>query len=146
VLRTTSVTRRTTLILARYRLHLALPGREGKRVLVAEEARMLAIRGGFGSPDWLPDDEVETLLSARPSENMDSGQKPFIITQALADLDTLQPALDLIGERLADELHAAHRRVREAVGVPRRGLSVQAQPPADVLGVYVCLPSQRHPG
>ncbi len=145
VLRTRNVERRTTLLLTRYRLHFMLPSRDGRRALVAEEARVLALRGGFASPDWLPDDEVEALLAARPSENIDAGQKRFIITQTLADLDTLQPALDAIGERLADELHAIHRRVREAAGVPRRGLVVRALPPTDVLGVYVYLPPQRRP-
>jgi hypothetical protein len=52
----------------------------------------------------------------------------------------LAPALDAAADRLAEELLASHRRVREAAGVVRRGLRVAAQKPVDVLGVYVHLP------
>ena len=42
--------------------------------------------------------------------------------------------------RLADELLESHRTVRAGAGAARRGLSVTAQKPADILGVYVYLP------
>ena len=45
VIRTSAVTRRTTLLLVRYRFQLILPGRHGDRPLIAEDARVLGFEG-----------------------------------------------------------------------------------------------------
>jgi len=47
---------------------------------------------------------------------------------------------DSLADELAEELLDAHRRVRMGSGAPRRGLSVSAQTPVDLLGAYVFLP------
>lgn len=69
-MRTHTVARRTTLLLVRLRLYLILPGREGPRPMVAEEARVLAYRGRSADPDWLGPEEVEALLAAEPTGNV----------------------------------------------------------------------------
>ena len=45
VMRTAAVSRRTTLLLVRFRMHLELPGRDDRRQVVAEDAQVLAYRG-----------------------------------------------------------------------------------------------------
>ena len=52
----------------------------------------------------------------------------------------LTPHLDDVADEHADRLLGAHRRVRAGAGAVRRGLTVTAQHPVDVLGVQVLLP------
>jgi hypothetical protein len=48
--------------------------------------------------------------------------------------------IDEVGDGLADRIVESHRRVRQAAGEIRRGLSVKVERPADILGTYVFLP------
>ncbi|RBQ20612.1 helicase [Spongiactinospora rosea] len=150
VMRTNAVERRTTLLLARFRMHLTLPGRDGERPLVAEEARALAFRGRQDDLDWLPPEEVEALLSAEPSGNFAPDLARDDLQRLLvpgADgrsklMAQLRPALDAEADALAVRLRDSHRRVREATrqsGVSK--VQVAANKPADLLGVYVYLPA-----
>lgn len=141
VLRTRSVATRTTLLLVRYRFHLALPSRTGERTMVAEDAALLAFRGSGDAPQWLADDEVRRLVDATADANVAPDQARDFAERAVARLDALAAALDDYGDELAERLRDSHRRVREATGELKRGLAVTAQKPADVLGVYVYLPS-----
>ncbi|MGH3421953.1 MAG: hypothetical protein ACRDOD_20450, partial [Streptosporangiaceae bacterium] len=54
VMRTSAVSRRTTLLLVRFRMHLELPGRDDRRQVIAEDAQVLAYRGRADLEDWLP--------------------------------------------------------------------------------------------
>ncbi|MFI1068542.1 helicase-related protein [Streptomyces puniciscabiei] len=138
---TDAVTTRTTLLLVRYRFHLTLPSRHGERQLVAEDARLLAFEGAAANAVWLPPERAVELLDATASENTDphSGERRMI--RFLSQLPDINGHLEAYGDELAAELDAAHRRVRAASGEIVRGLSVTAQKPADVLGVYVYMPS-----
>ncbi|WP_416519263.1 helicase-related protein [Streptomyces achromogenes] len=148
VVRTTAVTKRTTLLLVRYRFQLSLPGRDGVvRQQLAEDARLLAFRGSATSPDWLPEDEAIALLEARAAQNTDRAFAQDRIEGILASLESLMPVLDKRGEQLASRLLESHRRVRGAFrdvrgasGPARRGLRVDVQGRPDVLGVYHYLP------
>ena len=139
VIRTGAVATRTTLLLARYRFQLTLPGRFQSRTVVAEEAQLLAYRGSGEGREWLSEDEVDRLLGARP-QNVLPELVRSAIDRAVGELAILPPDLDVIGQELADRLHEAHRRVRTAAGAARRGLQVRSCGGADVLGVYVYLP------
>ncbi|MFG1956940.1 helicase-related protein [Nonomuraea sp. NPDC049028] len=150
VMRTNTVERRTTLLLARFRMRLTVPGREGDKPLVAEEARVLAFRGKPDSPEWLSPQEVEALLTAEPSGNVapdlarddlerllqpDESGRPKLMTQ-------LRPALDAEADAMAERLRDSHARVREASrqsGVSK--IKVIANKPADLLGVYLYMPA-----
>ncbi|MGA5305856.1 helicase-related protein [Nucisporomicrobium flavum] len=141
VMRTAAVTRRTTILLVRYRLHLTLPGRDGDRPLVAEDARAIAFRGSPAKPQWLDETEVATLLAATPAGNVSPEAARDFVTSAITAADDLRDAIDATADTLADDLRAAHLRVRESAGQRvRRRISVTAQKPADVLGVFVYLP------
>jgi superfamily II DNA or RNA helicase len=141
VMRTAAVSRRTTLLLVRFRMHLELPGRDDRRQVVAEDAQVLAYRGRADSADWLTPDEVQVLLTARPVGNIPPDQAEDFAERAVADVAALRSRLDREADTLATRLREDHIRVREASGQRvRRQIIVHAQKPADILGVYVYLP------
>jgi len=140
VIRTKAVTRRTTVLLVRFRLQVDMPTPAGVRQLVAEEARFVALAGPTERPDWLEPAAVEDVLAAQADANVTAEQAGDLIERAAAGLETLAPALDDLADRLADELLDAHRRARSGAGAPRRGLAVTANKPVDLLGIYVSLP------
>ena len=141
VMRTAAVSRRTTLLLVRFRMHLELPGRDDRRQVVAEDAQVLAYRGRADSADWLTPDEVQVLLTARPAGNIPPDQAEDFAERAVADVAALRSRLAEEADTLATRLREDHIRVREAGGQRvRRQIAVSAQKPADILGVYVYLP------
>lgn len=140
VVRTRGVTSRTTLLLLRYRFHLTLPGRTGERRAVAEEAKVLAFEGSPQSARWLDATATEALLDVRATANIAQQQAEDFVVRVLDGLDHLTPHLDEVGDELAERVVASQRRVREAAGGARRGLTATAERPVDVLGVYVFVP------
>jgi superfamily II DNA or RNA helicase len=141
VIRTAAVARRTTLLLARYRLNLTLPSRDGDRAIIAEESRALAFRGSAGSPQWLANDEVAELVAAVPNGNVAAEAAAEFLQSAVAGIDGLTHHINGTADVLAIRLRESHLRVREAAGQRvRRRITVTAQKPVDVLGVYVYLP------
>ncbi|WP_017557090.1 DEAD/DEAH box helicase [Nocardiopsis baichengensis] len=143
VIRTDAVDRRTTLLLVRYRFHLTLPSRSGTRQMVAEDARMLAFAGAPSRAEWLGREEALALLDAEAVANTAPTMGERTMARILGDLGSVEEHLDAYGDELAAELAESHRRVRAASQEIRRGLRVEAQKPADVLGVYVYLPAER---
>ena len=142
VMRTSAVSRRTTLLLVRFRMHLELPGRDDRRQVIAEDAQVLAYRGRADSGEWLSPAEVQVLLAARPSGNVPPDQATDFAERAVADVPVLMAHLDGVADILAKRLREDHIRVREASGQhARRQIAVRAQKPADILGVYVYLPA-----
>jgi superfamily II DNA or RNA helicase len=142
VARTSGVTQRTTLLLVRFRFHLDLPGRNGTRQTVTEDARFLGFRGAPTEPTWLASEEVEPVLGLQPDGgNLAADQATVHLERITTNLDQLAGHLDDEADRLAAELLDTHRRVRAGAGAARRGLAVQAQKPADILGLYVWLPT-----
>jgi superfamily II DNA/RNA helicase len=142
VMRTTAVTRRTTLLLARVRLHVELPGRDEPRQVVAEEARLLAYRGRAEDAEWLTSEEAQRLASARPTGNIPSDQAIDFAEQAIVGLPAVTPRLNEAADELAAALRESHIRVREAAGQhARRQIAVRSEKPVDILGVYVYLPT-----
>ncbi|WP_327361409.1 DEAD/DEAH box helicase [Streptomyces sp. NBC_01296] len=141
VITTDAVTTRTTLLLVRYRFHLTLPSRTGKKQLVAEDARLLAFQGSPKNAVWLPPEEAIALLDATATENTDAHFGERTMTRILGQLPDASDHLIGYGDELAAELDASHRRVRAASGEIVRGLTVTAQKPADILGAYVYLPA-----
>ncbi|MFF8726468.1 helicase-related protein [Streptomyces sp. NPDC015171] len=145
VVTTDAVRTRTTLLLVRYRFHLTLPSRTGERQLVAEDARLLAFEGSPRGAVWLPPERAAGLLEARAAENTSAAFGERALTRVLDQLGEVGDRLAAYGDELAGELDASHRRVRQASREIVRGLSVTAQKPADVLGVYVYLPASPAP-
>jgi superfamily II DNA or RNA helicase len=142
VMRTAVVQRRTTLLLARFRFRVDLPGRDAPRQVIAEDARLLAYRGRAQDAGWLTDSEARELAVAPPAGNIPPDQAADFIQRAAADLPGLASHLDQAADDLAAALRDSHIRAREAAGQRvRRQIDVRALKPADVLGVYVYLPA-----
>jgi superfamily II DNA or RNA helicase len=140
VVRTTDVKQRTTLLLVRYRFHLALPSRSGERQLVAEDARILGFRGSPAAAKWIDESEAVALLGATAAANIGPEIAEATARRVIDDLDQLVPVIEAKGDELAEQLEQSHRRVRAASDTLKRGLKVTAQKPADILGVYIYLP------
>ena len=73
VMRTSAVSRRTTLLLVRFRMHVELPGRDDRRQVVAEDAQVLAYRGRADEAEWLSAAEVQALLAAAAQRQRPAG-------------------------------------------------------------------------
>ena len=101
VIRTTTVSTRTTLLIIRYRFHLQLPSRSGTRELVAEDVATLAFEGSPAKPHWLSPESVTPLLHARPSGNVPGPQASQFLTRALDGLPDIAKHLADHGEDLA---------------------------------------------
>lgn len=142
VIHTAAVAERTVLLLARFRFHLTLPSRSGDRPLVAEDARVLGVRGLGFEPRWLPDEDVTRVLAAAADANVAPELARVQAERVIAALPRLADDLDARADALAEQLAASHRRARLAGGERTRlgRLRVAAQRPVDVLGVYVYQP------
>jgi hypothetical protein len=144
VMRTSQVERRTTLLLLRMRYHIVTTQRgRSESTLLAEDCQVLAFQGAPASAQWLDDKAlVERLLEARPDGNVYDDQARQFLTRLLADVEQLRPHLNEVAEQRAQELAAAHRRVRQAAQVRGLQYRVEHQLPVDILGVYMYLPNQ----
>ncbi|QIG44486.1 DEAD/DEAH box helicase [Nocardioides anomalus] len=146
VMRTDAVTTRTTVLLLRLRFHLTLPAPSGPRQRVAEDACVLAFEGPPSQAVWLPDDRAEALLSAVPSGNVPEGIAQGWMEGILAELHQLTPQLDAVAGARAERLLSAHLRARSGrsreAEASRRGLTVTAQHPVDVLSIQLLMPTQ----
>ncbi|MER0244935.1 DEAD/DEAH box helicase [Streptomyces sp. HSW2009] len=141
VITTDAVSTMTTLLLVRYRFHLTLPSRHGSKQLVAEDARLLAFEGPARKAQWLSPEQAIALLDVSADGNTKPNLGVRTMTRLLDQLPDLADHMAGYGDELAAELDASHRRVRAASGEIVRGLSVVAQPHADILGAYVYLPT-----
>jgi len=138
VVSTSSVTTRTTLLLARFRYHLRISSADAE-TLLAEEIVPLACTGSPDAPVWTTPEEGERLLSAQPDRNLIPTAIEQQIALLLSVLPRFQMALEPIAhERAASQL-AAHERVRDAARLRGR-VTIQPIIPVDILGAYVLLP------
>jgi hypothetical protein len=140
VIRTRAVARLTTIALLRVRYLLHQPDR---RPLLSEEVLVTGFTPaeGSGQPVWLDEREALRLLAeARPDANIDPAEKRERIRSALDDWPALETSLrERIQER-ARELERSHKRVRQAVALRVRELSVVPQFPPDLLGILLLQP------
>lgn len=138
--RTAAVAARTTLLVLRYRFHLTIPGRDGEREAIVEQAATLGFEGSPLEPRWLGPDRVSALLTADATGNVARQQAEELLDRMLGQLDRLTDHLAAHGADLADRLVESHLRVRAATGQRRRGVRVRCESAGDLLGVYVYLP------
>lgn len=137
--RTRAVVTRTTLLLVRYRFDLH---ERDRPPLLLDDCQVLAFEGSPTAPRWLPESQALALLPAEPAGNL----LPGVIAERLTEVTNevgqaaLQPHLAVWGQRRAEQVAEAHRRVREAGKLRLGHLRVEPHLPPDVLGVYVLLP------
>jgi superfamily II DNA or RNA helicase len=140
VTRTAAVARRTTLLVVRYRFDVMSVHGENARVLLAEDADVVAFEGAPSDPVWLDPVAIPGLLAAVPMGEVAGEQAASFLQRVLDERAALTSALNGFAEARAAELLATHRRVRTESG--RRGMRyrVTAHTPPDVLGLFVLLP------
>ncbi|MCK4511442.1 SWF/SNF helicase family protein [bacterium] len=144
VIYTSAVETRTTLLLLRLRYHIITKrkGREDSQLL-AEDCRVIGFCGAPDKAKWLDDDQdqIEQLLNAKPSRNIDAAQASGFVQKVIDDFDALRSHLDEYAKRRGDEILDAHRRVRESIKVTGVRYEIEPQLPPDMLGIYVFLPA-----
>jgi hypothetical protein len=140
VIRTRSVSRLTTILLLRVRYLIHQPDRAP---LLSEEVFVTGFANSASPdmPDWLSDAEALTLLAeAKADANIPMTEKSELAAGVLASWPTLQPALRERIETRSSELEKSHKRVRQAVSLKVRQLTVTPQLPPDLLGFLVLQP------
>jgi len=146
-MRTRAVSRLTNLYLLRLRFLIEQPGRTP---LLAEEVQIIGHLGRLGDREnvrqgeveWLAEGEVLRLLAeAQPDANIGGAERKELVSAALAGWDTLDSGLKQTVEARAQVLSESHRRVRQAVSMKVRGLTVKPQLPPDLLGLLVLQPA-----
>ena len=141
MMRTKSVTTRTTVLLVRFRFHADIPLTDGGvRPLVVEDARLVGFTGSPEQAQWLDDAVVEELALAEPSGNVPVDVATQAAARVLDGLGSLAEHLDSVADELAEAILDSHRRARSGAVAAKRGLKVVAQKPPDILGAYVFLP------
>jgi len=144
VMRTSQVTRRTTLLLLRLRHHiLTQRGRGAHKMespLLAEECQLVAFAGSPQNAEWLTNAQAEELLQAQPDANVNPDQATHFLKQMLDGIEFVLPHLEEVARQRAQELLDAHQRVRTAMQAKGVSYRVEPQLPVDVLGVYLYLP------
>jgi hypothetical protein len=137
-MRTRAVSRLTTLYLLRLRFLIEQPGRTP---LLAEEVQVMGHTGPADKPAWIGQDHVLTLLeSAHADANIRDEEKLELTAAALAGYQKLDSAIKQTLQGRAEALTEAHRRIRQAVALKVRGLTVKPQLPPDLLGLLVLQP------
>ena len=140
-IRTSAVTRRTTLLLVRFRYDIVTRRRDHESAQIAEECRLLAFIGAPDQAEWLDDATAEQLLRAEPDANIAPEQAADFVCRVVEGIEALRPHLEAEAQRRAEALLDAHRRVRAAARIQHVRYRVEPKPPADILGIYVFLPS-----
>ena len=109
--------------------------------LLAEEVQVMGHTGPADKPVWIGPDQVLTLLeSAHADANIRDEEKRELAATALAGYEKLDPAIRKTLQGCAEALTEAHRRIRQAVSLKVRGLTVKPQLPPDLLGLLVLQP------
>ena len=137
-IRTSAVSARTTLLVARFRYHLRTSASADGPVL-CEEIAPLACTGSVDAPGWLSPEESERLLAARPAGNLLLTGIEQQLGLLLPALPKLQAALEAVAHERAEAQLGAHERVRAASRAKGR-VDIEPVLPVDLLGAYVLLP------
>jgi superfamily II DNA or RNA helicase len=140
VMMTSLVSKRTTLLLARFRYHIITKRGEEEHPLLAEDSRLLAFEGSPQNAQWLSDNDSEKLLSAQPEDNVTPDRQRDFLSKVINDFDSLRPFLDDYAKQRGDELLDAHQRVRRASAAKGIRYRIEPKLPVDVLGCYILLP------
>ncbi|MFN9290442.1 MAG: ATP-dependent helicase, partial [Planctomyces sp.] len=111
------------------------------RELLAEECCIVGFEGAPEQAAWLTPEQAEVLLTAAPDANIAPDQARQFVGKVVDASAALAPHLDGFAAERAKTLLAVHRQLRDESRIKGLKYDVRPQLPADVLGVYVLLPS-----
>ncbi len=135
---TSAVQQMTRLALLRIRFKLTVHARK-ERLLLAEEAALVAIQGGRMVA---ADETARELLNTPADADLAPSARDRFIAKAKEDLPgLLEGPLDEFVKARANELMQDHARLRAAAGSASR-VTVEAVLPPDVIGLFVLMPSE----
>jgi superfamily II DNA or RNA helicase len=138
VIVTKAVLQPTTLLLLRVRYLVKIPDQPD---LFSEEVRVMGYTTDQGRIKWLAEDDALHLLThAQPDANIELKEKRAIFARALEMYPRLENDIRQHLLQRAADLTAAHKRIRQAVRLRVRDLTVEPQEPPDLLGMLVLLP------
>jgi len=140
VIRTKSVSIKTTLLLLRCRYQLTTTVAGRSEVALVEDCQLVGFKGAADKPEWLDQDAVLKLIEVGPDENTNEDQARIAIEKALAGCPGMLPALNEHARQNGERILDAHRRVRRASKARRIDYAIEAKLPVDILGVYVYFP------
>ena len=135
---TSAVQQMTRLALLRIRFKLTVHARK-ERLLLAEEAALVAIQGGR---IVAAGEAARELLNTPADADLAPSARDRFIAKAKEDLPGLLdgPLAEFVRSR-AEELMQDHARLRAAAGSASR-VTVEAVLPPDVIGLFVLMPSE----
>jgi superfamily II DNA or RNA helicase len=135
---TSAVQQMTRLALLRIRFKLTVHARK-ERLLLAEEAALVAIQGGR---IVAAGEAARELLNTPADADLAPSARDRFIAKAKEDLPGLLdgPLAQFVKSR-AEELMQDHARLRAAAGSASR-VTVEAVLPPDVIGLFVLMPSE----
>ena len=135
---TSAVQQMTRLALLRIRFKLTVHARK-ERLLLAEEAALVAIQGGRIVATG---NAARELLNTPADADLAPSARDRFIAKAKEDLPGLLdgPLAEFVKSR-AEELVQDHARLRAAAGSASR-VTVEAVLPPDVIGLFVLMPSE----
>jgi len=140
-IRTQLVTRRTVLLLLKTRFMVK---QENQTPMLAEEVILCGFRGNPSDGiEWLEESDARDLIEsagANISANIPLAERRELLDEALAAWADSQGSLDDVISQRSSKLEGAHRRVRASLRLAKRGLTVEAHRPADLLGLVVLQP------
>lgn len=139
VMRTASVSRRTTLLLLRLRFLISTAG-AAENTSLAEECAILGFTGSPQNAGWLEPEAIAPILAATPAENIASAQAAAWLAKVTDGLPDLAAHLAEYHQERARALLAAHRNVRSAAKLRNLRYAVKAQGSPDIIGIFVYLP------
>ena len=135
---TSAVQQMTRLALLRIRFKLTVHARK-ERLLLAEEAALVAIQGGRVVAAG---EAARELLNTPADADLAPSARDRFIAKAKEDLPSLLdgPLAEFVRSR-AEELMQDHARLRAAAGSASR-VTVEAVLPPDVIGLFILMPSE----
>ena len=96
---------------------------------------------GSGALEWLSDaDALRLLADARPDANLVMAEKRELVDAALGAWPIIESTVHQRIAARSTELEKSHKRVRQAVALKVRQLTVSPQFPPDLLGILVLQP------
>jgi superfamily II DNA or RNA helicase len=141
VIRTRGVERRTTLLVVRCRYHIHTRRGGQDDTLLAEDLLLVGFEGAPQNASWIQPERASALLALTPSGNVAPEQAKNFLRTVIDGYGALEPHVIGTVETRGHELLEAHTRVRKAAKLTGITHRVEPQLPADLLGVFVYLPS-----